>query len=197
LGQEGDNLVARARGGDEAALEALVRAASPGVYRFILRMVRSEEDARELTQETFLRAIRNFDRYDPAYSLNTWLYRIARNLCIDRARRMSHWRRSEGDVEDGGAGVGVEGGVEEGGAQLDRVLEGERRARLERAVEALKPKYREVILLYHYEEMTYQEMAKVLGIPLGTVMNRLFRARKQLRKLLESEARGWWEEGTR
>ncbi len=183
-----EKTVERARQGDKEALEKLVREASPGVFRFILNMVRSEEEARDLTQETFLRAVRHLDRYDPAYSFNTWLYRIARNLCIDRARRSSRWRWSPGGRGDDDRGDPMCDHPDPRESQLDELLDQERRRILEGAVGRLKPKYREVIVLYHFEELSYQEIARVLGIPLGTVMNRIFRARRQLRAALEGES---------
>ncbi len=183
--------VLRAQNGDRRALEVLVREASPGVYRFILSMVRSEEEARELTQETFLKAIKHLDRYDPHYSFTTWLYRIARNLCIDRSRRLSHrhwWRgRSREDGLDD-RGDPVENAPDRHASQLDLLLADERRRLLEDALAALKPTYREVLVLYHFEELSYQEIAHVLGIPIGTVMNRIFRARRQLQKRLSRHA---------
>ncbi len=180
--------VLRARNGDPRALEAIVRQASPGIYRYVLSMVRSEEEARELTQETFLKAIKHLDRYDPRYSFMTWLYRIARNLCIDRARRLSHWRRQlprAGDEEDGDP---IENEADPQDSQLDRLLAHEQRWILDQAMAQLKPNYREVLVLYHIEELSYQEIARVLGIPIGTVMNRIFRARKQLHKILRHYA---------
>lgn len=188
--QPAANLIECARAGDQGALEQLIREASPGIYRFALRMTRSEEEARELTQETFLRMIRHLDRYDATYSVNTWLYRIARNLCIDRSRRLSRWRpvfRRERD-EDEGDPMAEQADEQEN--QLEGLLSQEMRQAVERGLRKLKPKYREVLVLFHFEELSYQDIAQVLQIPIGTVMNRIFRARQQLREEL-GEALAW------
>lgn len=182
--QPAANLIECAQAGDQGALEQLIREASPGIYRFTLRMTRSEEEARELTQETFLRMIRNLDRYDATYGVNTWLYRIARNLCIDRSRRLSRWRpvfRRERDEDEGDP---MAEQPDEQATQLEGLLSKEMKQAVERGLRKLKPKYREVLVLFHFEELSYQYIAQVLQIPIGTVMNRIFRARQQLREEL-------------
>lgn len=175
-----------AQRGDPAALTALVQALSPGILRFSLRMTRSEEEARDITQETFLRMIKSLDRYDASWSFSTWVYRIARNLCIDKARHKSRWRfrwpsRRDEDTEEEDLMAELPDGAD---SQLDRLLSVEVGATLEQALLKLKPNYREILVLYHFEELSYQDIAQVLQLPLGTVMNRIFRARQQLRELL-------------
>ncbi|MFM7204082.1 MAG: RNA polymerase sigma factor [Myxococcota bacterium] len=178
--------VTLAQKGDPAALTALVQALSPGIFRFALRMARSEEEARDITQDTFLRMIKSLDRYDPAWSFSTWVYRIARNLCIDKARHKSRWRfrwpsRNTEELEEEDPMSELPDGKD---SQLDRLLSLEVGETLEQALLKLKPNYREILVLYHFEELSYQDIAQVLGLPLGTVMNRIFRARQQLRELL-------------
>lgn len=182
--QPAANLIDRARRGDESALTTVIREMTPGIYRFTLRMTRSEEEARDITQETFLKMMRNLDRYDPTFNFNTWVYRIARNLCIDRSRHASRWkfifqRNPEEDEGDPMAEL-----PDGGDSQLDGLLSREVHGALDRALQKLKPAYREVLVLFHFEDLSYQEIAQVLQIPIGTVMNRIFRARQQLREEL-------------
>lgn len=178
-------VVERAVAGDGRALEQLVRIHSPGIFRFVQRLVRNEQDARDITQEVFLRMIRNLDRYDPAYRFETWLYRIARNLCFDRGRKKQRWkfvfgsRDDEDDREDF-----IQSLPDEGQNALDATLLKESGKHIEAGIEKLKPAYKEILVLYHFEELSYQEIATVLDIPMGTVMNRLFRARQALKQIL-------------
>lgn len=176
------SLVERARSGEQAALAALIREYTPGVYRFAYRMVGSEEEARDVAQETFLRMIRNLERYDSHYSFSTWLYRITRNLCIDRARFKFRWRFSRSSKEKD---LDEEDPVERlptaEDTPLDNMLTMERKKAIEIALEKLKPNYREVLVLFHFEELSYQEIAHVLQVPIGTVMNRIYRARQHMK----------------
>ncbi len=175
-------VVERAIRGDQAALAELVREATPGLYRYALRMTQSEEEAMDTVQETFLRALKNLHRFDPAFSFNTWIYRIARNLCIDRARHRSRWASRAAMADDEGTGVDILPDATQD--PLADLVSKERRADIERAIARLPPIYREVIIMYHFEEMSYQQIADILNVPMGTVMNRIFRARKKLKGAL-------------
>lgn len=173
-----------ARQGNPEALTELIRELSPGIFRFAQRMTRSDEEARDITQETFLKMIKNLDRYDPTWPFSTWVYRIARNLCIDRSRHRSRWRfnffrRDEDDEDDPMAEL-----PDNRDSQLTSLLSRETGSVIEEALQKLKPAYREVLVLYHFEELSYQDIASVLQIPIGTVMNRIFRARQQLKDCL-------------
>ena len=139
-------------------------------------MLRNEQDAREVTQETLLRVLRNLHRYDPTRRFTTWAFTIARNACIDEQRR----RKKVGPSSDKEV-------VDHAPSPLDQTVERLRAERLERALAELRPKYREVLVLYHFEHLKYVEIAQVLDIPLGTVMNRIFRARRRLRAIYESQ----------
>ena len=136
-------------------------------------MLRQPELAQETTQEVMYRALSKLQRFDPQRSFKTWIFSIARNACIDLHRK----RRPTPSTDD----TVLEDRNELPDAALDRKT---RAQRLNNAVSELPDLYREVILLYHFEHLKYQEIAEALEIPLGTVMNRIFRARQKLRDRL-------------
>jgi RNA polymerase sigma factor (sigma-70 family) len=144
------------------------------VWRFCVRMLSNDEDAGDAAQETLVKVLRSLDRYDPTRPFSTWVFGIARNTCIDehRRRRRRAWDEP-GELVDAGA------------SPLTDADRGQRAALLERALDELPPMYREVLVLYHFEHRKYTEIADILAVPLGTVMNRIFRARKKLRSIYE------------
>ncbi len=167
--------IAAARDGDPTARAWLVQRWSAPVYRFARRMLNNDEDARDAAQETLVKVLRNLDKFDTNRRFSTWVFGIARNTCIDehRRRRRRAWEEP-GDVVDGQP------------SPLQNVAQIRRAELLERSLEELPPMYREVLVLYHFEHLKYQEIADILGLPIGTVMNRIFRARRKLRAIYES-----------
>lgn len=177
----------------EAALSdfgSIVDAYQNRLYGFVRRILKDDEEALDVTQEVFVRAFRNLRRFDGRCSLKAWLFKIAHNLCVDRARR----RRVRFAEEQ------LDCGEDEQQASLlsdDRwnpeslVLTEELLVVVDRAVERLSPKLKSVLLLHDREEMAYEEIAQVLELPLGTVKSRLFAAREQVagavRAYLEDE----------
>ena len=137
-------------------------------------MLGNEEDARDAAQDTLVKVLRSLEQYDPNRPFSTWVFGIARNTCIDEHRR----RRRRGWDEPGEI-------VDPAPSPLQEFARNERAQHLTRALEQLPPLYREVLVLYHFEHLKYVEIADVLDIPLGTVMNRIFRARQKLRELFE------------
>lgn len=138
-------------------------------------MLHSEQDARDISQETLTRALKSLHRYDLGRSFTTWVFRIARNACIDHLRkRKNRPATAEVDVIDTGL------------TPLETTASNRRAERLHQALGQLTPNYREIIILYHFEHLKYGEIAEALDIPMGTVMNRIFRARQKLRGLYES-----------
>ena len=168
-----------ARAGDRAAQAWLVQRWHGPVYRFARRLMGTEEDARDIAQEALVKVLRNLDRYDPARPFSSWAFGITRNACIDehRKRKRRAWDEP-GEV------------VDPAPSPLQEVQEAERAQTLERALQKLSPMYREVLVLYHFEHLKYVEIAEALDLPMGTVMNRIFRARKKLRGLYEAEQGG-------
>lgn len=175
--EDEEERIEAARAGDESARQWLVAQYTPAVYRFCYRMLRNEEDARDVTQETLIKVMRNLDRYDASRRFSSWVFGIARNTAIDEARR----RRRVVDASDTEFESHEPSPLEESSRQ-------QRARKLQDALDELPAAYREILVLYHFEHLKYHEIAEALGIPIGTVMNRIFRARKQLRDLYGEEA---------
>jgi RNA polymerase sigma-70 factor (ECF subfamily) len=183
------DLAARARAGSADAFRELVLRFERPVYGLVLRMVRDPSTAEELAQDVFLKAHRRLDSYDPERRFGSWLFKIAHNTAIDHLRRSSPDLVSleAGDDEGGGlAAVLANPAAESPEAAAER---GDLARDLDRAISALRPEYREVVVLRHQEGLAYEEISEAMGLPLGTIKTHLHRARKELAVLLR--ARGW------
>lgn len=157
------------------AFEAMFRAYDRRVYFTAYRYLGSREEAADIAQEVFLRAWKNFSSIDPKRPVFPWLFRITKNLCINKSRKKS------------GSEAGLEFPELLSGTQSveKEVIERESQEEIRRAVLNLPDKYRDIIILKHYDECTYEEMSEILEIPKGTVMSRLFNARKMLKQNLD------------
>ena len=164
--------VTRAQRGDMAAFSQLVTRYQDRIYRFLVRLTRSEDDALELTQEAFLHAFQGLARWKPDALFSTWLFRIARNLAFDLLRRHKRVEFMPLEEDVGIADPGPEPDAALATAQRYRMLEG--------ALERLPDEHREILLLREIEEMTYEEIAAVLDLNPGTVKSRIARARAAL-----------------
>lgn len=173
----------RLRRRDYEAFGEVVDAYQSRVFGFVRRMVPSGEDAEDVTQEVFLKAYRNISGFDGRCSLRTWLFRIAHNLCIDRARRRGRTPETlalMNEDEPGGFDVADAAATPEA-VLMTHELQG----LVEDAIDAMSEKLRSVLLLHDREEMAYDEIAQALSIPVGTVKSRLFLARASLQKSLQ------------
>jgi RNA polymerase sigma-70 factor (ECF subfamily) len=177
-------LLFRARDGDTVAFDNLITLYRERIYMHTFQIVRNEEDALDLTQETFIRAWRSLTGFDGTATLSSWLHRIATNAAIDLCRR----RRIRPQTEIGSESMKIDPASrttpskpEAPGASLDRA---EIKRRVEEAFSALSAEHRAVIVLKEIEDLSYEEIARHLGRSLGTVMSRLFYARKKLQTLL-------------
>ena len=171
---EEDECIARAQRGEVAAFSELVARYQDRIYRFLVRLTRSPDDARELTQETFLSAYQALPRWRPEARFTTWLFRIARNQAFD-------WLRRHKRVEFVALGDEQDFGFADPAPTPDVALESVQRLRhLERALMRLPAEHREILLLREIEEMSYEDIAEVLDIRLGTVKSRIARARAGL-----------------
>ena len=180
------DLVERCQRGDLDSYEALVNRYRHRVYGLAYSMLRNEQDATDLSQETFVKAwqaIRGFKRNASFY---TWLYRITTNLCIDFVRKRD--RRPTVPFEeavDPDADADVEVPPSNQPLPTDEAQRKELREQIDAALQQLSPEHRAVIQLREYEGLEYAEIAKVVGCSIGTVMSRLHYARKNLQKLLK------------
>jgi len=180
-------LIRRCKRGDETAFqEVLTRYRGP-IYNLCWRMARNDEDARDLAQEVFIKVFRLLDRYDEQYAFSSWLFRIATNHCIDHLRRQ---RLRFLSLERDGAGEDEESEMQIPGTgpEPDVVLE-RRQAleKLEEVIAALPPHYRVITLLRHDQQLSYEEIAETLQLPLGTVKARIHRARNMIQQLLREK----------
>jgi RNA polymerase sigma-70 factor, ECF subfamily len=175
-----ERLVERAREGDREAFGEIVRRWERRIFALAYGILGSPEDARDAAQETFIAAYRNLQGFRGDARVSSWLHRIAVNQCITRQRRARV--RHETGIEDERDAAG-----ESFLATADNAspaTSAERREAAEavrRAVAALPPELREVVLMKEFEELTFQEIADALGIPLSTVKSRLYTALRQLR----------------
>lgn len=184
-------VVERALAGAEAAHRELLRRYERPVFALIYRMVRDRELAEDITQETFVKVLNALDRYRSDYKFSSWIFKIANNAAIDHLR---HERRHGFDTLaiEGGPHETTPAGIEATSLQLGDDAESpleELEARdlgaaIERAIGHLRPEYRACIILRHVEDRQYNEIAEILGLPVGTVKTYLHRARLELRELL-------------
>lgn len=173
-------LVARAKAGDRDAFGELVRRYQKRVFRVARRMCRSDEDAWDVTQDTFIRAMNAMPGFDTRYRFFTWIYRIATNLSINLSQKRKRRSEVEFDEEYGAEG---EQCIED--SAPSQASASELSSAIRRAVEKLSPPLRAVFVLRVDQELSYSEIAETLGIALGTVMSRLNRARTEIRKSVE------------
>jgi len=182
-----EELVRSVLDGDVTGFTTLVERYQSRLVNYLHRLVRDVEEAHDLAQEVFVRVYQALDRFDPQYRFSTWLFRVAQNAAIDviRKRRLRLVPLVRPD-EDGEGMHEIEVAAE-GPSALDRMEGAERDAKVRDAIEELPWEYRELIVLRHYGELAYEEIAETKGMPLGTVKNKLFRARQMLKAMLESE----------
>ena len=184
-------MVLAVREGDTTAYRGLVEKYQTRVYQLVYGMVRNQEDARDLTQDAFVKAYDNLHRFRLESSFYTWIYRIASNVAIDFLRKQK--RRGTTEFDEQIAARDGDGGIAEQHHQdsPSRTLERKRLyARIMDAMQELPEDQRQVILLRELEGLSYKEIAAVMEVPEGTVMSRLYYARKKLQKLLAGERQG-------
>ena len=178
----------RYRDGDVRAFEVLVTRHRKPIYNFILRFVRDTAQAEDVLQETFLRLIKGADAYERQAKFTTWLYTIARNLCVDASRRGKHRNAASLDAPvngDEGASALIDL-VADGKSGVDREAIGRELAvRIKQAVESLPDEQREIFLLREVSDLQFNEIAKIVGCPENTVKSRMRYALEKLREALE------------
>jgi RNA polymerase sigma-70 factor (ECF subfamily) len=181
-------LIEACRQGDPGAFNLLVWRWEKPLYNFIWKYVGDATLAEDLVQDTFLRVLRSIRRYSHQGSLSTWLYRIAINLCKDHLKRKRLPMVSLHDYYTTASGdrIHVQDRIADEGAVTDREMHAEERAELvRRLLGSLPEEERAVILLKEYQELTFREIAEVLGVPEGTVKSRLYHGLRSMRTSLE------------
>ena len=184
-GRQDYELVKSALQGDEKAFARLLARYKDTIYFMLLKMVNNRSDAEDLTLEAFGKAFKNLHQYSPTYAFSTWLFKIASNNCIDFLRRKK------------GIFVSIENNeYNENNEQIkipskepnpeEKLIRQQKAILLRRVVRRLKPRYQTLVELRYFREFSYDEIAKELNLPLGTVKAQLFRSREMLFKMIEA-----------
>ena len=174
-------LIAKAISGREDGFEELVRRYQRPITNYVFRMLNDYDASLDVTQEVFIKVYNSLARYSSEYKFSTWLYRIAHNAAIDYIRRRSpHELSIETENKDGAYQLQIESPNPTPEQDRER---SEWRTEIEAVVKCLPAVYRELILLRHSQDLSYDEIAEITALPLGTVKNRLFRAREMMREI--------------
>ncbi|NIN00445.1 MAG: sigma-70 family RNA polymerase sigma factor [candidate division Zixibacteria bacterium] len=179
--QSDDQLIARAQEGDSHSFDLLVRRYQRKIYFLAYRMVKNHDAADDVAQETFIKAYFAIKSFRIGYSFYTWLYRICMNLSINFLKRQKLFI-PESQFEEQVSPLEKEASGADPSSQL--ALK-EIESKIEKAIDSLPPKYKAVLVLRLYEDMSYEEIARTLKISAGTVMSRLFRARERMQEMLK------------
>jgi RNA polymerase sigma-70 factor (ECF subfamily) len=179
------DLISRAKNGDSKSYDKLLKKYKNSVYSLVLRMVRNSQEAEDLTQEAFIKAFNSLASFNEEYAFSTWLYKIATNNCIDffRKRKLQTYSLDKPiqykDSE-------IQHDIPDPDLNPEKsIMASERNKLIKEAINKLPEKYHRAIVLRHSEEKSYEEIAEILGLPLGTVKARIFRAREMLNKTLK------------
>jgi RNA polymerase sigma-70 factor (ECF subfamily) len=184
------------RGGQAPDFEEVALVHLDLLYRTALRLTHDRAEADDLVQETWLRALRHFDQFDPGSNCRAWLVTILRNAFLNRLRRQGRERLESDMTGERGDSAPFEDSAIERSTPEDEFFQTIFHGDVERALKSLSPDFQQVIVLADLEGFTYKEIAQVLNCPIGTVMSRLSRARQLLRTELRTLARahGYSEE---
>lgn len=185
------DLIAKAKQGDMQAFEALILKHEKIVYNVALRMMDHSEDAKDISQEVFLKAYRNIKNFDERAAFSTWLYRITYNTCIDEMRKrkgkQSYSLEEEMENEEGSMQRQI---ADEGETPEESILREEQKSEIIQALESLSAEHKAAIILRDIKGLSYEEIAEILDLSLGTVKSRISRARNQLKsEILKSRER--------
>ena len=185
---EDGEIVRRILDGEEELFEVLVRRYQARVLSHVARMIGSRDDAMDLSQEILVKVFQALDRYNPEYKFSTWLFRIAGNAAIDHLRKR---RPRTVPLENADPrGDSKVSSPEYKSSELDPyalLRNAERGDAIASAIESLPAEFKELIALRHFTGLSYEEIAEVKAMPLGTVKNKLFRARAVLKERLAGE----------
>ena len=187
--EEDAHLITQALKGDQAAFKRLRQKYHDAIFNLIYRIVRDKEEVEDLTQEAFIKAFTSLPSFNEEYAFSTWLYKIATNNSIDYIRRKKLQTFSiDKPIESKDSDYSFELPDLSRGADQE-MISSQRKKMIEDVINSLPAKYRQVILLRHVEEKDYQEIARILHLPLGTVKAHIFRAREMLYRALRKKMR--------
>ncbi len=186
-GKQDLKLVEKAKQGDQAAYAALLEKYREPVYFMLVKMIKNNDDAEDLTIEAFGKAFNRLHLYTPNYAFSTWLFKIASNNCIDFIRKkrvhvtsMDHvYSNSEGES----VGIDVESNTMD---PEEKFIKDQKVKLMREVVDRLKPRYKELVEKRYFQELSYEEIADEMDLPLGTVKAQLFRAREFLANLMKN-----------
>ena len=182
--RDDQSLIAIALKGDEKAFARLMMKYRDPIYFMLLKMVKNKNDAEDLTLEAFGKAFANLSFYSTDYAFSTWLYRIASNNCIDFLRKKKGNHITLNNDQDSDSEENSSNFKSSSPNPEERLIIKQRERILHNFIQKLKPKYRTLINLRYFKEYSYEEIAKELDLPLGTVKVQLFRARNMLYSLI-------------
>lgn len=182
-------LVERAKAGDQKAYAELMNRYRDAIYYMLLKMVNNSVDAEDLTIEAFGKAFKNIKQYTPSFAFSTWLFKIATNNCIDfiRKKRGNTFSVDQVDDTSDSSPMVIQSGTLD---PEENLIKKQKEVLLRDIVNQLKPRYRSLIELRYFKEYSYEEIAKEMNLPLGTVKAQLFRARELLFNILNNSASG-------
>lgn len=184
-------LIKQAMANSSKAFETLVKKYKKSVYYLILKMVVDSNDAEDLTQDSFAKAFNRLNLYSEKYAFSTWLFRIATNNCIDHLRKHKLKTTSLYSDSENDEGMHLTFDVKDSSLNPnEQMLKKQRHEMLKKVLKELPPKYQELIDLRYFKELSYEEIADLLHIPLGTVKAQIFRAHT----LLEDAMKGMKDE---
>lgn len=182
--EDEERLINEALGGSQQAYRELVAMHRTAIYHIIYKIVKDQEASNDLVQETFMKAFSALASYRSEYRFSTWLYKIAANASIDYLRkRRIHALSLDRPVETPDGSIEIEI-ADYSYHPENELVRKEQRVNIEEAIASLPDKYREVIIYRHKDDKSYEEIADLLNIPVGTVKARIFRARELLKKKL-------------
>lgn len=179
-------LVELAKSGDQSAYATLMERYRESIYFMMMKMVRNSDDADDLTIEAFGKAFARLDQYSPSFAFSTWLFKIASNNSIDfiRKKRIKLTSMDSGYTNDDGESVRIDARSQTRDPE-ETIIHNQKVKHMRHLVSKLKPRYKELIEKRYFEELSYEEIAEELNLPLGTVKAQLFRARDFLAQMME------------
>ncbi len=180
-------LIEKAIAGNQSSYEKLMKKYYQMIYNLVYRMISKKEDVEDLTQEAFIKAFHSLPNFDRQFAFSTWLFKIATNNAIDYLRKKKLFTFSiDKEIESDDSDYKFE--IPDTENRPDKhLIDSEMRSILSEAIESLPEKYRQVIVLRHNKELEYEEIAKLMKLPLGTVKAHIFRGRELLNKYLKDK----------